>query len=302
MASGKWPHYCRALLVKSVDTAAKGFPNRPDRAPEGVHDVRKTLKEARALTRLFLKSVGEPARVTIAALAAVRRRVGRARDLDVMEQRLARLQPPVDIAKPVAEAIARERAAESRAHNGFGANASRRQLAAIARRLEAWDLDGVDESDIVDAVARSYRQARRRGRAAFETSDPVALHALRSRVVDLRYQLAALAPAWPAALTAQAEELNALRDTLGAFNDLNVLGKFASERCGLPAEAMSALTERLEERQKKLRRRAEIEFDRLFAETPNAFAARLAAYVKSPMEEPRSGEAPPSRPSGHQSP
>lgn len=286
VAGGKWPRYCRSLLVASVGSAAKAFPSRPDQAPEGVHDLRKTLKEARALTRLFLKSVGEPARVTIAALASVRRRVGRARDLDVMEQRLGRLAPPVEIAKRIAEAIVRERSAARRAHTGFGTSASRTQLRAIAKRLEAWELDSVRDGDIVDAVARTYRQARRRGRLAFEADDPAALHALRSRVVDLRYQLAALAPAWPAALTAQAEELNELRDTLGAFNDLRVLARFASERCGLSPEAMSALAERLEAKQKKLRRRAELEFNRLFAEAPNAFAERLAAYVKSPMEAP----------------
>ncbi|HTR12366.1 MAG TPA: CHAD domain-containing protein [Roseiarcus sp.] len=296
MAGGKWPQYCRALLVAAVVSAAKAFPNRPDQAPEGVHDLRKTLKEGRALARLFLKSVGEPARVTIAALAAVRRRVGQARDLDVMEQRLERLAPPVEIAKPIAEAIARERSAARRAHNGFGTSASRTQLRAIARRLEAWDLDGVGDADIVEAAARTYRQARRRGRIAFETNDPTALHALRSRVVDLRYQVAALAPAWPATLTAQAEELNELRDTLGAFNDLNVLAKFASERCPLAPEAMTALTERLEARQKKLRRRAKVEFDRLFAEAPNAFAERLAAYVNSPMEEPALGTVKTPRP------
>src|SRR5271166_2277017 len=172
MAGGKWPQYCRSLLVAAVDSAAKAFPNRPDQASEGVHDLRKTLKEARALARLFLQSIGEPARVTIAALAAVRRRVGPARDLDVMEQRLARLAPPVEIAKPVAEAIARERSAARRAHNGFATSASRRQLHAIARRLEAWDLGGVSDCDIVEAVARAYRKARNRGRVAFETNDP----------------------------------------------------------------------------------------------------------------------------------
>jgi CHAD domain-containing protein len=288
MGSGGWPRHCHALLVASVESAAKAFPNRADRA-ERVHDLRKTLKEARALARLFLGSVGEPARVTVEGLAVVRRRVGRTRDLDVMEQRLERLQPADEIAKPVAQAIARERSRAERAHNGFGASASRAQLRAMARRLEGWDLDSVRESDIVEAVARTYRQARRRGRIAFETHDPCALHALRSRVVDLRYQLAALAPAWPAALTAQAEELNELRDSLGAFNDLSVLAKFASEHGALPPEAMSALAQQLEAKQKKLKRRAKVEFDRLFAEAPNAFAARLAAYLKRPMEKPKEG-------------
>ena len=233
--------------------------------------------------------------MTIAALAVVRRRVGRARDLDVMAARLTRLAPPAEIAKPLAEAIERERAAASRAHGGFATRASRAQLNAIVKRLEAWDLGRVGDDDVVEAVARTYRQARRRGRLAFDGDDPAELHALRSRVVDLRYQLSALSPAWPAALNAQSEGLNGLRDTLGDFNDLEVLGKFAAERGGLPPEALAALTARLGAKQKKLRRRAETEFDRLFAETPDAFAERLAAYLRRPMEKPTPSAKAPSK-------
>ena len=84
MRSDAWPQYCRAALVRSISAAAEQFPGPGDEAPKRVHNARRTLKEARAITRLFLHCVGEPARVTIAALAATRRQIGRARDLDVM--------------------------------------------------------------------------------------------------------------------------------------------------------------------------------------------------------------------------
>ena len=90
-----------------------------------------------------------------------------------------------------------------------------------------------------------------------------------------------------------------MRDTLGDFNDLSVLAAFARQRAGLSPEAGAALTERLEARQKKLRRRARVEFDRLFAETPDAFADRLAAYLKRPMEKPEvSRDKPVAEPKG----
>jgi len=278
-----WPAYCRALLASSVASAAERFPGRGEDAPERVHGVRKSLKESRALARLFLPSLGEPARVTIAALAVVRRRVGRARDLDVMAARLERLAPPPEVFGPLVEAIERERAAAKRAHTSFATAASRAQLNAIVKRLEGWDLAHVADADIAEAVARTYRQGLQRGRIAFDGGDPAALHGLRSRVVDLRYQLSALSPAWPAALSAQSDELNALRDTLGDFNDLDVLARFAAERGGPSAEALAGLTGRLETKQRKLRHLAEIEFERLFAETPDAFAARLAAYLRRPL-------------------
>jgi CHAD domain-containing protein len=286
MCEDAWANYCRSLLAASVASAATQFPNRHEQAPERVHNVRKTLKESRAIARLFLPSVGEPARVTIAALAVVRRRVGRARDLDVMEGRLERLAPPPEIVEPLTEAIARERVAAARAHVGFATSASRAQLNAIVRRLGAWELECVRDGHVAEAVARTHGQARRRGRFAFEIDDPAALHALRSRVVDLRYQLSALSLAWPEALNAQSEELNALRDTLGDFNDFEVLGKFAAERGGLAPEPLAALTDRLKEKQVKLRRRARTQFERLFAETPQGFEERLAAYLRQPKKKP----------------
>ena len=89
MRADAWPQYCRAALVRSVRAAAAQFPAPGEEAPARVHDMRKKLKEARAIARLFLHCVGEPARVTMAALAATRRQTGRARDLDVMAVRLS---------------------------------------------------------------------------------------------------------------------------------------------------------------------------------------------------------------------
>jgi CHAD domain-containing protein len=289
MRADAWPEHCRAALIRSVRAAAAQFPGPGEEAPERVHDVRKTLKEGRAIARLFLHCVGEPARVTIAALAATRRQTGRARDLDVMALRLKRLAPPPEIFGPLTAAIEREREAALRARRGLGARAPRARLGAIVKRLEGWDLCAVGRDEIVAAVARTYRQALRRGRLGFDSDDPAALHAFRARVVDLRYQLALLACAWPEALNAQAEGLDELREALGDHHDLDVLAKFAAERGELKPEVLEALSVRMAAKQKKLRRRAKAEFDRLFAETPNAFAARLAAYLARPVTKPLAG-------------
>jgi CHAD domain-containing protein len=286
MRTDAWPQYCRAALVRSVRAAAAQFPAPGEEAPARVHDMRKKLKEARAIARLFLPRVGEPARVTMAALAATRRQTGRARDLDVMAVRLSRLALPPEVAGPMNAAIAREREAALRARRGAAARAPRARLNAIAKRLARWDLSALGGDAIVAGVARTYRQARRRGRLAFESDDPAALHAFRARVVDLRYQLALLACAWPEALNAQAEALDGLRQALGDHHDLHVLAGFAAERGDLAPEALAELTARTAAKQKKLRRRAEVEFDRLFAETAKAFETRLAAYLARPVTKP----------------
>jgi len=213
MRSDAWPQHCRAALVRSVAAAAARFPGPGEEAPKRVHDVRKTLKEARAIARLFLQCVGEPARVTITTLAATRRQIGRARDLDVMALRVQRLDPPPEVSEPLVAAIAREREA-------------------------------------------------------------------------LRYQLSLLSCAWPEALNAQAEALNDLREALGDYNDLHVLETFAAEHSGLSTQALEELGARITLKQKKLKRQAHVEFERLFAETPSAFATRIAAYLAHPVSDP----------------
>ncbi len=290
MRSDAWAQYCRAALVRSVSAAAAQFPGPGEEAPKRVHNARRTLKEARAIARLFLHCVGEPARVTIVALAATRRQIGRARDLDVMAIRLERLAPPAEVSEPLMAAIASERQAALRARRGLSASAPRARLTAIVKRVDGWDLSAVGTEEIAAAIARTYRQARRRGHLAFDSDEPAALHALRARVVDLRYQLTLIACAWPETLNALAEGLDELREALGDFNDLHVLGKFAAERGGLIPEALQELSARMAPKQRKLRRRAKDEFDRLFAETPSAFAARLLAYLERPVTKPMAKE------------
>src|SRR5262249_12017646 len=155
---------------------------------------------------------------------------------------------------------AREREAALRARRGLSARAPRARLGAIVKRLEGWDLSEVGTAEIVAAVARTYRQAQRRGQVAFERGSSAAAPAVRARVVDLAYQLALLACAWPEALKAQAEALDELREALGDHHDLHVLEEFAAGPGGLGPEALSKLHERAKEKQKKLRRRAEREY------------------------------------------
>ncbi len=290
MRTDAWPQHCRAALVRAVSVAAAQFPGPGEEAPKRVHEVRKILKEARAIARLFLNCVGEPARLTITTLAATRRQIGRTRDLDVMALRVKRLELPAEVSEPLMGAIAREREAAQRARRGLSASTPRARLNAIVRRVEGWDLSLVGTEDMVAAVARTYRQARKRGRLAFDGDDPIALHAFRARVVDLRYQFSLLSRAWPEALNAQAGALNDLREALGDFNDLHVLGTFAAEYGELAPQALEDLASRMTAKQNNLRRRANVEFERLFAEAPNAFATRIAAYLDHPVREPEVAE------------
>jgi hypothetical protein len=62
-----------------------------------------------------------------------------------------------------------------------------------------------------------------------------------------------------------------------------------SERCEADYRAMLARFRSLSHLTIEVRR-AKAEFGRLFAETPSAFAARLAAYLARPVTKPPAGE------------
>ena len=287
MRSDAWPQHCRAALVRAVSAAAAQFPGPGEEAPKRVHDVRKTLKEARAIARLFLDCVGEPARVTITTLAATRRQIGRARDLDVMALRVQRLEPPPEVSEPLMAAIAREREAAQRARRGLSASAPRARLNAIVRRVEGWDLSAVGTEEIVDAVARTYRQAQRRGLTCFRKrrSDGAACLSRPRR----RSALPALAAVLRVAGGAERAGRSPERSSRGARRlQRSACAREHSRRntasCRRRRWKTSAPASTV--KQKKLKRRANVEFERLFAETPNAFATRIAAYLGHPVTEP----------------
>ena len=126
MRSDAWPQHCRAALVRAVSSAAAQFPAPGEEAPKRVHDVRKTLKEARAIARLFLLCIGEPARVTITTLAATRRQIGRARDRPDIQQRMTDLgfTPEGSTAEEFGDFVARDIARWARIVQDTGVKAA----------------------------------------------------------------------------------------------------------------------------------------------------------------------------------
>jgi CHAD domain-containing protein len=281
-----WPLHCRAALVAAILAAADQFPRPGGDEADRIHDVRKTLKGAGGLSRLFTPLVGEPAYRALDVINAARRRVGRARDLDILPGVLTRLNGPAETQEILLRVIAGQREAVRRAHRAIDAAGVAAELRALARSVEGWDVENAGAEPLLAALRRTYRVARRIGQRALASRDAGDLHALRARVVDLSHQLQAFEPAWPAMFQAMERELHRLRTTLGDHNDLTVLAEFARGRPELPpgeAERLIALVVR---RRRPLERRASDRFSRLFAERPGAFERRIAAYLERPQRKP----------------
>src|SRR5471032_1983095 len=93
-----WPEHCRRELVNAMLEAAEMFPHPGEDRAERVHDARKALKKARALARLFTPAENLAAYDVISALDAARRKMGAARNLDVMHGVLKSLVGELDAA------------------------------------------------------------------------------------------------------------------------------------------------------------------------------------------------------------
>jgi len=298
-ARRSWPLHCRAALVEAILAAADQFPHSGQDEADRIHDVRKTLKGAAGLSRLFTPLIGAPAYKALNFVDAARRRVGRARDLDILPGLLARLNGPAKAQEVLLRVVAEQRAAERRAHRDLDVGGLSAELRALARSVEAWEVATAGAAPLLLAVRRTFRAARRLGLRALASRDADELHALRARVVDLSHQLQAFEPAWPAMFQAMESELRRLRKTLGDHNDLTILAEFARDRPELPpgeAERLNALIAR---RRRPLERRASEEFSRLFAERAGAFERRIAAYLERPQRKPGApARRPSSRPQG----
>jgi len=279
-----WMSLARVALVESLEAAAGQFPRPGEDGANRIHETRRALKRAAAIARLFAPILGSPAYHALDIVDGARRQVGRARDLDILPGVLASVKCDAATRDIVMRAIAVERGKARGEHAGVDAVRYGADLRACAVAVGAWDLGGAELEPLLQSLRLAYRAAKRRGRLAWSTGDADDLHALRGRVVDLSHQCALFEPAWPALLQAYGAELQRLRQSLGAHNDLTVLGEFALSRRELPSEAAEALVALVLRKRKPLERKAALQFERLFAERPGAFERRMAAYLAHPQQ------------------
>jgi CHAD domain-containing protein len=278
-APPSWIELGRAELGVSLAAAADLFPRAGDDEAERIHEARRELKRAAALARLYAPILGAPAYGALDAVSTARRRVGRARDLDVMPDVLARLECDPETSRILLGVIEAERGKARDELAGIDLARVEGDLREAAAAVAEADLDGDGLEALLRSLRVSYRSGKRCGRAAWASGDAEDLHDLRARVVDLAHQCAVFEPAWPAMFAAMDDEMRKLRQTLGAHNDLTVLGEFALSRRELSPEAAEALVALVLKRRKPLERRAAGQFARVFAERPGAFARRIGGYL-----------------------
>lgn len=273
----------RRVARERADEAVELLRDHDADPVEAVHEARKDVKKLRAVLRLARPSLGktyrrENDRYRDAALelSDARDAQVRAATIEALADRFAD-DPPAGGWAALQDAVA-------------GSPPDQRQLKRARERaagqimegeeaIDSWPINGDGFALVEGGLRRAYARGRTRFRAArAEPSDEV-LHDWRKRSKDLWYQLRLLCEAWPGVLQATADEAHELADRLGDDHDLAILGDYLHERPGVAAPPqLEHLRKLIAVRRDELQSEAYAYGERLYAEKPKRFVARIRLY------------------------
>jgi CHAD domain-containing protein len=276
----------------ALEQADRGYWQLTDTtwpADQAVHDARKSFKRVRAVLRLVRDEIGQTRyRETNIVYRDASRYLSKMRDSAVMAATLENLI--VHYADDVAEgtfANTIDRIMVQHAENCRRILEEGSVLDDVATlvgnhrpALEAMPIDDESFRVIQLGLERVYARGQRTMAQAYATGLPGAFHDWRKRVKYLRYQMRILESLWPVTIGTLATELDALSDLLGEEHDLFELGELAHNTPELFDDAQRAtlLQTLIDRRRTELQLTSRLPGSRIYIETPQAFATRLADY------------------------
>jgi CHAD domain-containing protein len=271
-----------ALRAVAHDVIAEGTAALDEQAAAtAVHDFRKAMKRWRALLRLLEPLLPEEDKALRVQARDLARDLAHARDAHAALDGLKDTSEENSLSQRTLDTL-RERLGDMRQRAERSAlTAAKREhlraaLAMATARIEQWPLAAVTFPDVAARLTQGYRRARSSVPDDWMTAEPEALHELRQRVVEHRYQMELVVPLWPRIGRLWIDEAQRLRDRLGTCQDLAVLARLTGPHQPLArwrSRLMPLIAARRITHVEHARRLAR----RLFAERPKAFQARLEA-------------------------
>ena len=265
------------LLAESI--ASLTNPGEGEQFDISIHSARKNGKRLRAVLRLARPLLSpETFQLENDCYRDTSRQLAPLRDNWVMVETIDKLGDnwPAIRAQLVANY---ERERENFVADWVGLGNVTTVLQAAQARISQLPLVAVEEAWLFEGVRRTYRAGQRLMSAAYLTADPHLFHEWRKQVKYLWHQHELLHEVWPALMGEAAEAFHILSSLLGDAHDLVVLEQTVTLlAASLPADELLDLVRHLRQRQGELETAARPLGQRLFAETPRAFAQRLAAY------------------------
>jgi len=264
---------------------------------EAVHEVRKNIKQLRALLRLVrsamkqsdYKGCSELLREAAGCLAAARDTHVTLSALDGLAGQLeSQVSPPSFrvLKNTLATDCHRRQAELCRAHVPEKVDCLLRKF---SRELASVELKHSGWRAIGPGLHRSYREGRQGYDLARRSETPRHFHQWRKRAKDLFYQIGLLRRIWPEQMCAAQAELEQLTEYLGNDHDLFLLTEASSlkrfrKKAGPAAAALQAL---VDARQRELRAQALTLGAKFYEEKASKFCKRLRQYWRKWRRETR---------------
>lgn len=269
----------RRELGKAADSLTQS--RRP---AESVHVARKHVKKVRALLRLVRKRIGSKAYCAENAdLRELGRQLSAVRDAQVVLKILSGLR---EIAPRQTESSALKTLHEQLTESSAGAaspNLSAKAARDRARefercrlRVNRWPLKKLKWSDLIKALARSYRRSQTAMARYDARRTPSNLHEWRKRTKDFWYQLLMLEALLPRSLRRLAPVVESLTEAQGEAHDFDLLlTVLNAERRQLPAGDRTLILQLIQKRLRQLEQRILETGRKVFREPPDYFARQL---------------------------
>jgi CHAD domain-containing protein len=280
-----------AALLRDILASARKPLDTPDISDEvAVHDLRKAFKRWRAILRLIAPVIGHEAELLRIEARDLAREIATARDGRAAIEALADLgddtptlsaRSRTTIQARLAEIVAK---AEAQSLTPVLKTRIADVLARAANAVERWPTERFDCAEATRQLGATYRRACAAIPADWAAASVEALHQLRRRVVEHRYQMEVVDPAWPRLTRVWVAEAQRLRDRLGAHQDLALLQRLTGPHQPL-AHWRSRLVPLIAARQAEHIAAARRLTGRLFAEKPKQFTRRLASLWKHRVDE-----------------
>jgi CHAD domain-containing protein len=223
-----------------------------DRDPEPLHQMRVSMRRLRTCLRQFAPALQLPGSVTDRRIAKVARRLGMARDLDVLRDRLQQVliprlpEPEAQAMRPVLKQLRRERRlAYEQLVTVLQSGSYLELLAKLQRWLKSPRLTPLGEEPLGDWLVEWQAPLvvslfRHPGWFVVELEgDMEAVHDLRKQCKTARYALENLAPVTGTRCRSWARRFQRFQDLLGELNDLQVLQKAIDDQ--LPGRLVDGL-------------------------------------------------------------
>jgi len=289
----------RRVVREQVDKASERLAPRNGGRDEAIHDVRVCFKKIRAALRLVRDPLGGTFddenifyRDLGRRLSGVRNNVALLEAFAKLKERYGDQLAPGALTsqrRPLAASNTRQSREKVKAMAEVG-----RSINAGRRRIANWPLPNRGFGSLAPGLKRTYQQGRRQFAIACEHPTVANLHEWRKPVKDLWYQLRLVQKIWPGAMKVLAEQMEKLGDYLSDHHDLALLRETAADHAQKSKdetpqiETFLALIDQL---RAELRLQARLLGERIYAEKPSAFVARLNAYWDAWRAEPRSKPA-----------